>query len=876
MTSDSAFLRLPNTLLLLTSVCGVVPLVTSQWNDLLSARISAVPSQHWDGNDGLWYTFLIYIGNPAQDVRVHVSTSTSVLWLPNHSTKHSITTDVIDYIGECGISFDKDASTTWHSRGQAGAGDYSVEDVELLPPGNFYLGLGKDAQFGSDFVTLRQHDMGELTLKHEAVVSSAEDHYSIGSLGLAPRIFNFIGSQSFQPSTMHHFPEERNTLGASYGYTAGAVYKEEPVYGSLTLGGYDTARIGVKNLTFDLWPGIPQDLHVSIEAITTGNRFEEVFDLAWNEESNLYLVNETLHETLLTRNASITFTLSNERSKPNSTVDIVLPYASFDLTASYPLVADAATYYFPLRRAENETQFTLGRTFLQEAYLTVDYERSLFSISQASFPDPRKSQPIVPIYRPSNVVSWPGISEYELPISIALLSYIVQIVLILYGLYVLWPKSVSSHIPGQRLGTVHIDVSAMLRMSRHPPLVEEDIYTDSFAIHQASAFLSELESVPSSLILILPQKRPGTINQLKVYIEVLTGVEWDWWPLRPRERALLPGYSRIRWSCACGEEISKDVLTAIADRLDEIISLQRTKARITSRASGERPVGQQDTSSALTTTSSDSNEILDSYIRGFDDFTPNPPGYTNTVRVNSMNTILKREMQDRSVFLGITKANNKSLAQINVKDHEDDAFFECLKTEYKKCRGLIRRLLGIWRYSHYDFVKFEKFADREFALLCHEVPDPTNKDYHYTPKPVTHNPPISPHEFRSRFYKDRKCYLPSKVAITHYNHRCKTQCRSSREALARIPKNVFPLEEEGHGREYFWGIHAVEQVSFLVVMVYHILLLFPPLVFWFLWLFAWGHEGDLQNAAIPFMAAVTLLAVVWGVWIITNMPIKNT
>ena len=68
----------------------------------------------------------------------------------------------------------------------------------------------------------------------------------------------------------------------------------------------------------------------------------------------------------------------------------------------------------------------------------------------------------------------------------------------------------------------------------------------------------------------------------------------------------------------------------------------------------------------------------------------------------------------------------------------------------------------------------------------------------------------------------------------------------------------------------------MEHVSFLGVMMYHTLLLFPPLVFWFLWLFAWGHEGDLQNAAIPFMAAVTLLAVVWGVWIVTKMPVKST
>jgi hypothetical protein len=38
--------------------------------------------------------------------------------------------------------------------------------------------------------------------------------------------------------------------------------------------------------------------------------------------------------------------------------------------------------YFPLRRAANSTQYTLGKAFLQEAYLIVDWERQNFSVSQ--------------------------------------------------------------------------------------------------------------------------------------------------------------------------------------------------------------------------------------------------------------------------------------------------------------------------------------------------------------------------------------------------------------------------------------------------------------------------------------------------------------
>ena len=331
---------------------------------------------------------------------------------------------------------------------------------------------------------------------------------------------------------------------------------------------------------------------------TACQRFEEVFGLTWNEESNLYLVNETLHKTLLIRNDNITFTLSNEKSQPISTIDIVLPYASFDLTASYPLVAYTSTHYFPLRRAENESQYVLTRTFLQEAYLLVDYERSLFSISQARFPDPWDDPSIEPIYRPFNMVSFSEGSGYDVYTSAALVVRIVRlwpVVFISCVVYRLWSKSIFTWLPrkpihlfeGQRFGISHGDFFGLLHMIQLPPPAEEDVADDSCTMYnkkgsyatqqpfrqepqfldagllksvrsglvrdsvdrEVSAFLSELEGVLAPLISILSEDRPSTIDQLRVYVEKLTGTEWDWWPLLPYEKLLLPGFSRIRWPC---------------------------------------------------------------------------------------------------------------------------------------------------------------------------------------------------------------------------------------------------------------------------------------------------------------------------------------
>lgn len=93
--------------------------------------------------------------------------------------------------------------------------------------------------------------------------------------------------------------------------------------------------------------------------------FEHAFGLTWNATSEMYLVNNTLHSELQAMNMSVTFTLGVGKSG-GETVDITLPYAAFDLTATPPLVENT-TSYFPLKRAANDTQYTLGRAFLQEA-----------------------------------------------------------------------------------------------------------------------------------------------------------------------------------------------------------------------------------------------------------------------------------------------------------------------------------------------------------------------------------------------------------------------------------------------------------------------------------------------------------------------------
>jgi len=177
----------------------------------------------------------------------------------------------------------------------------------------------------------------------------------------------------------------------------------------LTLGGYDRSRLVQHDGS---WPidGENNAFTVQLESISTaitGERrellpnpisatldtslpyiwlpieactlFELAFGLKWDNTSQLYLVNDAMHDTLVKQNASLTFNLGGMTGGSTSSVNITLPYSALDLTASAPLVENATRYY-PLKRAANSTQYVIGRTLFQEAFISADFQRGNFSV----------------------------------------------------------------------------------------------------------------------------------------------------------------------------------------------------------------------------------------------------------------------------------------------------------------------------------------------------------------------------------------------------------------------------------------------------------------------------------------------------------------
>ena len=185
------------------------------------------------------------------------------------------------------------------------------------------------------------------------------------------------------------------------------------ILGSLVIGGYDRSRQGATNVTFELNETDSYALNAGIQSITATNtlvgevellssnitatvdsdlpylqlpasvckNFERALGLFWDPSMQLYLVNDTIHGRLREDNPTFSFTLG--RSVAQS-VNITLPYQAFDLQVTQP-IAENGTNYFPLKCSSNSSQYILGRAFLQETYLFVDYDKSTFSLSQAQF-----------------------------------------------------------------------------------------------------------------------------------------------------------------------------------------------------------------------------------------------------------------------------------------------------------------------------------------------------------------------------------------------------------------------------------------------------------------------------------------------------------
>lgn len=388
--------------------------------ETVPAPISVDTSQRWEGNDGPWSTFTFRVGTPSQDVRVLIGMAGQETWVVGEGgCAAGEPSNCPDLRG--GL-FNLNDSSTWVSTTTI----WNNTGIYILGNeiGN-YLGNDAAGEYGFDTVGISFSASTGPTLNRTIVASFIDTSYYLGQFGISPRSTNFTTQNDNssalddpQPSYLSLLKQNNYIPSLSWGYQTGSYYRSQSysnAYGSLVLGGYDTGRYAGMPLVVQMGTDSGRELVVGIQGIsyedTSGSTsllqtpilaaldstqpniwlptdtcqlFEKAFGITWNDTAQMYLVNSTLHSTLLAQNASVTFKLGTSTAGGNTT-SITMPYGAFDLTASYPLVANS-TPYFPLKRAANSTQYTLGRAFMQEAYIWADYERGNFSLAPAQWP----------------------------------------------------------------------------------------------------------------------------------------------------------------------------------------------------------------------------------------------------------------------------------------------------------------------------------------------------------------------------------------------------------------------------------------------------------------------------------------------------------
>lgn len=346
------------------------------------------------------------------------------------------------------------SSTTWEEQGFFDLGvDYQLGNTA-------YAEYGLDnLTFANTGVTVPSSIIG--AYNGSAGTNTSSYFNGMFGLGITPGNFTSVSPLSVISALV----EELGAIPShSYGYTAGANYRKshkslgiirmlitielKGVLNSLTLGGYDANRLVPHNVTFTLSASKAPQTFVNNIYVTSGatvnttastvsllktadrvtaiidsstpflwlpapvcERFASALGLSYNDTLNLYTFdgNASQHDVLAASQLSFTFSLSDFAAASES-VNITLPYSAFDLKLIYPAIPntnyggkDSTKFYFPLRQALNEAQYTIGRAFMQEAYLITDYERNTFSVHQAVHVlDSITNTSIIAITRPSS------------------------------------------------------------------------------------------------------------------------------------------------------------------------------------------------------------------------------------------------------------------------------------------------------------------------------------------------------------------------------------------------------------------------------------------------------------------------------------------
>lgn len=150
--------------------------------------------------------------------------------------------------------------------------------------------------------------------------------------------------------------------------------------------------------------------------------------------------------------------------------------------------------------------------------------------------------------------------------------------------------------------------------------------------------------------------------------------------------------------------------------------------------------------------------------------------------------------------------------------------------------------------------KAEKSFGNVVTVAAESLPDASNDDYFYVPKPALTLPPISPRIFTHMFATaaSRK----SIWAFRQHGNPQELTFPDGQNFVQRIPQRYYNLDSTSSEADQFWGILACDQLSGFTCLAYTfmVLIIMPLSVVW--WSISHGTSG---NLSFLFASTITSL-----------------
>ena len=442
--TDSLCLLAPRMLYTIFLAVGLVCRVSAQfmlipYNNTYNAPVV--------GPDGPWYAVIVATGaNPMQFVTMYPIFNASTGWfvgaLNCNNASQSCTQPANTY-------YDSTSSSALTTPPLS-----AMENSSALTFGDIYPSTGQllntTGSFGywhaESFITapnIGQLDpffvrgMSQLTSNYTNVqFPNGASYVPISMFTLDPGIVYLPATTNdsyYDYNFLSNLYNNSAVASASWAMHVGSVAQQ--INGSLICGSYDQTRLignagafsssSVKMTSLSLgassggynWSAAQMDqnylgssssgLQVSINSAvpysylptSVSSSLAQVLPISYDTRFNLYTwqtANQS-YNSMVTSPTYLNFTFSTSNNEP---ISIRVPLALLNLTLSAPLVSEPLSY-FPCSPNDDPSLFTLGRAFLQAAYIGQNYNSSTFWIGQAPGPTDLADFPVIKTINPS-------------------------------------------------------------------------------------------------------------------------------------------------------------------------------------------------------------------------------------------------------------------------------------------------------------------------------------------------------------------------------------------------------------------------------------------------------------------------------------------